>query len=148
MHHPSFPCFAESGQSSNILFRSTVLQKKKKTEVRSLLLPVPLSNQCSAGQVSCSPQHYHLCRRDLQFLIQNHMAPPHGSPARVFLLLSFGHGLALSSFIVLHCPPSLLATHLQFKSQTGTFSIIPFPSPPTTDYTCQHFFIFSLSGLP
>ena len=38
------------------------------------------SNPC---QASLGSQHHQLCHRDLQVLIQNHMAPPHGPPARV-----------------------------------------------------------------
>ena len=89
--------------------RGTISQEKEIEVHSSARLLVPPGNLCSAGQASCSSQHCQLCCCDLHFLIQNHMAPPHGPPARVLSPLSFVwshtvfcHSLPLS-LLVLHC---------------------------------------------
>ena len=63
-------------------------------------------------QASLSSQHHQLCHQDLQFLIQNHMAPPHGPPARVLSPLSFPQHLLHSSKLLRESSASLL--HLAF----------------------------------
>ena len=105
-------------------------------------------------------QHHQLCRHhDLQ-LIQNHVAPSHGPPARILSHLSFqARSLLLPKLrgiketLKLHGPnfhqscvvPKGLsmAAAPGFKSQSQSFSAALFLTPPTICYTCQHFHILS-----
>ena len=124
-------------------------------------------------QASCGSQHHQLWRRRaLQFLIQSHMAPSHGPPARTFTpflptgsLLHFSKLLIESSASLLHLAFQLpkrcgkgslkavlfpqncmVRTHMGtapgFKSQQESSSVAPTPTPPTITYTCQHSHIF------
>ena len=109
-----------------------------------------LSSNLLRWQASLSSQHHQLCHRDLQFLIQNHIAPSHGPPARVLSPLSFP-----ARSLLLPKPrgkrehpkatwsqPSTVAATPGFKSQHQSSSAAPFPTPPTISYTCQHSRIF------
>ena len=76
--------FAMAGQSQNVPIRSTTLQKKKKSAAHFSQFLSVIHDRL----VFHCPQHHQLCPRNLQFLIQNHVAPSHGSPARVLSPLS------------------------------------------------------------
>ena len=99
--------------------------------------------------------HHRLCRRSELQLIQSHVAPSHGPPARVLsplffparsLLLPKPHGkrehpkAARSQLSPKpHGPPKLCkAAKPRFKSQHQSSSAAPFPTPPTISYICQH----------
>ena len=76
-HSPSFPLLSSQANPG-------VPYLRKKIGVWLSQLPVIPSNPCSTWQASHSPQHRQLCRHcNLQFLLQNHVAPSHGPPARV-----------------------------------------------------------------
>ena len=92
-----------------------------------------------------------LCRHhDLQ-LIQSHVAPSPGPPARVLsplffqaksLLLPKAHGKRehpKATWSPLH-----MAAASGFKSQCQSSSAAPFLTPPTISYTCQHSLFFQL----
>ena len=97
--------------------------------------------------VQAAPRFWHhwlCCRRNLQ-LIQSHVAPSCGSPARVLSPLFF------QAKPLLLPKPCGKMEHLKatrsssgmpaghgFKSPRQSSSAAPFLTPPTISYTCQH----------
>ena len=90
-------------------------------------------------------QHHQMCCRCNLQLIQSHVAPSPGPPARVLsplffqaksLLLPKAHGKRehpKATWSPLH-----MAAASGFKSQCQSSSAAPFPTPATISYTCQH----------
>ena len=103
-------------------------------------------------------QHHHLCRHHGLQLIQSHVAPSHGPPARIFhpfssrqSLSCFLSHVAKGSTPKPHGPvtkaawsPPSMAARPGFKSQHPSSSAAPFPTSPTISYTCQHSLFFQL----
>ena len=96
---------------------------------------------------SGSPRFWHhlLCRPHNFQLTQSHVALSHGPPARVLTPLFF---LAKSLLLpklrgkkehpkAARSSPGIAAVP-GFKSPRPSSSAAPFPTPPTTSYTCQH----------
>ena len=100
-------------------------------------------------------RHHQLCGCCNLQLIQSHVAPSHGPPARVLsLLFLLAKSLLLpkpcgkkkhskttwSSLLSFRTSWSSLpmAAAPRFKSQRQSSSAAPFPTPPTISYTCQH----------
>ena len=141
------------------------------TDAQSFPLPLPSPGYRISGKRvedhSSGFQHHQLCScRNLQ-LIQSHVAPSHGPPARVLSPLFFlakspllpkpcgkkehpktswsssihsakAVWSSLSSPPKPHDPLSGMAAGPGFKSLCQSSSAAPFPTPPTISYTCQH----------
>ena len=104
-HSPSFPPLpSQASQGYRI--------SGKEIEVHSLpWLQIPPSNLCLAGRPPKVPTTISFL--DLQFLIQNHMAPSHSVPAESFY--------PFSSCMVSHCPASCIVSPAFFQNTKREF---------------------------
>ena len=117
------------------------------TNVQSFLLPFSQSRVPYLRKRSKSPglRHHPLCRRSNLQLIQSHVAPSPGPPARILsplffqvksLLLPKSRGKREHPKVVWSSPR--MAAAPGFKSQQQSSSAAPLPAPPTICYTCLH----------
>ena len=129
-------------------------------DAQSFPLPVPSPGYRVSGKEvevrDSGSRHHQLCGCCNLQLIQSHVAPSHGPPARVLSPLSLwlqSLSYCLSRVARRSTPkprgplysPSeprgllfSMAAAPRFKSQCPSSFAAPFPTPPTVSYTCQH----------